>query len=354
MNEESSAEEVDNETSWFNDWFAKAGPIYKTSYSEFQTVTKEFDLSADVKLSNTSSFYQSLLVTKEFIRNGMESDLVASATADDGVNKLANYLEGINSKLLLVESKCVGVNGDIYFAPEDIRYLISLFLEQIRTASDFIKELFIKYIDTFNNVLKEFSKSISIGLVDEDYVGLFEDELKRVEADLVKLQRHTEKSKVHNVSFRVEPLVFVIVDKHDLIGYLKERWADKVFLTTSALDSLLGSQYLDIKKLVQVFDILSTEFYGNYKFNTGLDFALEKLKVTNSVFKPKLSISSKSNSSVFDTKYKNRSANFDRHICLGNSKMKERCFRLHFEWDEEDELIVVHHAGNHLPMGSDK
>ena len=46
--------------------------------------------------------------------------------------------------------------------------------------------------------------------------------------------------------------------------------------------------------------------------------------------------------------YKGRKADLGKHIRIGSSYNKERCFNVHFEVDRDDGAIVIHHAGAHL------
>jgi hypothetical protein len=48
-------------------------------------------------------------------------------------------------------------------------------------------------------------------------------------------------------------------------------------------------------------------------------------------------------------KYKNRAADLNRHFRLGTARDKTRTMRIHFEWDADDNRLVIHHAGEHLP-----
>ena len=51
----------------------------------------------------------------------------------------------------------------------------------------------------------------------------------------------------------------------------------------------------------------------------------------------------------YSSKYKERDADMNKHLKLGSSSHDPQYhFRIHFEWDEDDEMIVVHHAGKHL------
>ena len=127
----------------------------------------------------------------------------------------------------------------------------------------------------------------------------------------------------------------------------------KKFPSIKLINKFLNSGYSNLKVLPRIFDILAMDFHEAYKNHTGIESPIDKLIDLNAQFKPKLSTISKSKNAIFQTRYKSKIANFDRHICLGGSLSPERCFRLHFEWDAVDELIVIHHAGNHLPMAND-
>jgi hypothetical protein len=74
---------------------------------------------------------------------------------------------------------------------------------------------------------------------------------------------------------------------------------------------------------------------------------LEHFSQEHIEFKP--SMSDVTMGQFFDNrKYKQRTADMNRHFCLGNARDATRTLRIHFEWDDEDEQIVIHHAGRHL------
>ncbi|KJU87002.1 hypothetical protein MBAV_000804 [Candidatus Magnetobacterium bavaricum] len=52
---------------------------------------------------------------------------------------------------------------------------------------------------------------------------------------------------------------------------------------------------------------------------------------------------------TYKKQYKNRPADFNKHLKLGTSRDPKLSFRIHFEYDAEDDVIVINHAGKHLP-----
>ena len=84
-----------------------------------------------------------------------------------------------------------------------------------------------------------------------------------------------------------------------------------------------------------------------------MEDSINKLESYNAEFKLMLSDKTKGRHEVYKRKYNGKAASFDKHICLGTSRDAQNCFRLHFEFCVEQQKIVVHHAGKHLPMSDD-
>jgi len=74
---------------------------------------------------------------------------------------------------------------------------------------------------------------------------------------------------------------------------------------------------------------------------------LENFRRESIEFQPKMS-SVTMGQYADNRKYKGRSADINRHFCLGNARDPIRTLRIHFDWDDEDKLLVIHHAGKHL------
>jgi len=260
----------------------------------------------------------------------------------------------IDMQLLKVESRCITKDGMRCIAEDDFIKFIKIIVKLIKEVATELTSLIGKIIEPFNTFIKDFDSTIKIDLVDGDDHLLLTQELDDTERKLNKLQKETYKEENSYLKASInEPSVYVICDKIDLANYVENRWKEKIHLTPAAKDSLLNSGYSNLKVLPRIFDILAMDFHEAYKNHTGIESPIDKLIDLNAQFKPKLSTISKSKHAIFQTRYKSQIANFDRHICLGGSLSPERCFRLHFEWDAVDELIVIHHAGNHLPMAND-
>lgn len=341
---------------WMKAWLERAFPIYKNSYDAFMGFIKEKKTQHhDIDLE-ANCFYDCLVVTREATSNkevmaGIASLAISPVMKPDAIKMVAE----IDMQLLKVESRCITKDGISYIAEDDLIKFIKIIVKLIKEVAAELTSVIEKTIEPFNSFIQDFDNTIKIDLIDGDYHLLVEQKLEDVETKLNKLQKETYKEDSSYLKpLTNEPAVYVICDKLDLANYVVNRWSEKIHLTPSAKDSLLNSGYSNLKALPPIFDILGMGFHDAYKNHTGIESSIDKLIDLNAQFKPKLSTTSKSKHAIFQTRYKSRVANFDRHICLGGSLSPERCFRLHFEWDAVEELIVIHHAGNHLPMSGDK
>lgn len=341
---------------WVKEWAQRSLPIYQNAYHAFMGFVKDKKSSGDDIELEASCFYDALEVTREFTSNSAVINQLAKSHVPPSVQPdIYKILNQINEQLDSVDSRCIESDGVRLIAKEDLLEFIRLIVELISKLSIELTALIERSIQPFNDFIKEIDSDLQLDLVEGDYHFLVQKELENAESENLELKRKVAKVEhFKSIKSKVNTEVYVICDKPDLVEYIEERWVDKVLLTVRAKNCLLESGFSNLKLLPPIFDILANEFYDCYLNDTGIETPKEVLRHLNAEFKPKLSASSKSNHSIFKTKYKSRKASFDRHICLGGSLSPERCFRIHFEWDDEEQLIVIHHAGNHLPMGSDK
>lgn len=129
---------------------------------------------------------------------------------------------------------------------------------------------------------------------------------------------------------------------------IMRQYPRRLHFTTPAMKSMRDSVYRDLDKFRVCVSRMASELYFHYKDKKSrLHEVLEGFKNECIDFEPKMS--SVTMGQFGDRrKYKHRDADMNRHFCLGNARDKTRTLRIHFEWDDEDSLIVIHHAGEHL------
>jgi hypothetical protein len=127
----------------------------------------------------------------------------------------------------------------------------------------------------------------------------------------------------------------------------------RVVLTARAENSLNDSPYQDIARIRECFRILAEGYHPVYASGASLQVAICMGLSSGIEFKSDTSIKTKGQyKSKYYPLYKGKKTDIGRHLGIGGSRNPERCFRLHFHFDEISQQIVVHHAGRHLPTAS--
>jgi hypothetical protein len=122
----------------------------------------------------------------------------------------------------------------------------------------------------------------------------------------------------------------------------------RIYLTVPALKSMRDSVYRDTAKFRACLSLMATKLYEHYRDKTErLHDVLEHFTQESIDFHPKMSSVTMGQYSD-NRKYKGKAADINRHFCLGNARDPSRTLRIHFDWDDEDKLLVIHHAGKHL------
>ena len=127
----------------------------------------------------------------------------------------------------------------------------------------------------------------------------------------------------------------------------------RVVLTTRAEKSLGDSPYQNISKVRECFRILADGYHRVYANGDSLQSAIDMGLPFGIDFKSDSSLKTKGQyKSLYYPLYKGKKVDIGRHLGIGDSRFPERCFRVHFHFDEDNQQIVVHHAGRHLAVAS--
>jgi len=158
------------------------------------------------------------------------------------------------------------------------------------------------------------------------------------------------------VSIRHHPVASEVpVAPRSIVNILEtsvERSEGRLVATSRALKSAINSPYQNSEKVQQCLRVLRDDFYRVYAKGNKirLDQAIAAGKQYQIVFKGDSSEATKGKyADIYHRRYKGELIDIGKHLGIGNSYAPERCFRLHFHWDEKAQKIVIHHAGRHLP-----
>ncbi|MGY2373120.1 DISARM anti-phage system protein DrmE domain-containing protein [Pseudomonas sp. SDO524_S393] len=144
----------------------------------------------------------------------------------------------------------------------------------------------------------------------------------------------------------------VMVEKEDgLVDIANEvigAHPGRICLTKPAIRSMRDSVYRDHRKFRSCLKLMATRLYEHYNDKAErLHDVLKHFKQETIEFEPKMSPVTMG---MYADKrlYKGKPADMNRHFCLGRARDPSRTLRIHFDWDAEEKLLVIHHAGKHL------
>jgi hypothetical protein len=130
-----------------------------------------------------------------------------------------------------------------------------------------------------------------------------------------------------------------------------ERYRGKILFTPRCDRSMKGSNYMDLSAFSKVLQVLIHGFYEMYaNKNLSLRDVESMLRQIPATYAGGMSEISKGLSGKpYYANYQGQRVDLSRHIKLGRTFDPRYTLRLHFHWDAERSMIVVHHAGQHLP-----
>jgi hypothetical protein len=124
----------------------------------------------------------------------------------------------------------------------------------------------------------------------------------------------------------------------------------KLVATTAALKSAQDSPFQDFARVKRCLDILRDYYFRVYGDKSILlTRAIDAGAAHRIEFRGDTAATTKGLYPTYQRRHNGNSVDIGKHLCIGSSRSPERCFRLHFHWDNNQKQIVIHHAGRHLP-----
>lgn len=124
----------------------------------------------------------------------------------------------------------------------------------------------------------------------------------------------------------------------------------RIVFTEAARRSMKGSPYRDLRRFHACLELVATRLYEVYgPKSLRLNEAVEHFRQIQVEFAGAISETTQGRFAAYDRQYKGQRVNIGRHLKLGSRRDPSTTLRIHFHWDDEDQRIVIHHAGEHLP-----
>lgn len=339
---------------WLDMFFEQAAPQYENAFYAFMALVK--NRSDGPHTIESNGLYEALDATINFLAYFPMLKIFAGEYVPPPILEFITEIKDkLEPKLLDIHSRCIEQDGVICIPPDDLAILIKIVVNFINDLASLVSKKVQELVEPFNEFIKDFDETIKIDLVDGEYHFLIMEESEKRKEQINQLNKKLYKNNAQqhaSVQKQQSPQVFVIYDKKDIVDYIQQRWLDEIILTNDGAESLLDSGFKDIKQIVTVFDLLANKYHKVYSNKLRMDDAMEATNAVGIEFKPSMSDTTMGNHPIYQRKYNNRPADFNRHLCMGTSRRPEHCMRIHFEWDETQNKIVIHHAGNHLPCSN--
>ena len=140
------------------------------------------------------------------------------------------------------------------------------------------------------------------------------------------------------------------LDWIESVSALADSSDGKLVITPAAKKSMEESFYKDRKRAVNSIALLLREFHPVFFGDSPIQGAVDTLTQYGIKYRGGMAETTQGmHKYVYKSKlYKGRRVDLSKHIRIGNSYNKERCFSVHFEVDKDEGALVIHHAGTHL------
>ncbi len=140
----------------------------------------------------------------------------------------------------------------------------------------------------------------------------------------------------------------------DIPALVTEHYPNRVLISKRAVKSLEESPYTQAQDVWDAIELLGTTYWE--AFQNGLGSTTEigtkdlryAAKTINWEYAPHLSAGTGVLYEGYNIRYKDRQADMSRHLKRGKSRDPKFSFRIYFEYDADDKVIVLHYAGRHL------
>ena len=129
---------------------------------------------------------------------------------------------------------------------------------------------------------------------------------------------------------------------------------DRLLFTPAARRSLQACVFRDVEHLRQCLILMSTQLHDMYILKRGrMPDVLMAFSLKNITFAAKMAETTQGRFDVYKRQYQGQRVDIGKHFRLGSNFDPTRTMRIHYHVAPDENLIVIHHAGVHLPTNAD-
>ncbi|MDA8430580.1 MAG: DrmE family protein [Geobacteraceae bacterium] len=138
----------------------------------------------------------------------------------------------------------------------------------------------------------------------------------------------------------------------DLVPRIREELGSRVHLTARATRSMENSPYRNLDKAWSCFELIFSDLWKCCNGEISQTDAKESFRQIGIELKSKTSAVTQGLSTDYEVKYEGKNVDIGAHLCLGTAYDPAKTMRIHYHWDSDKSLVVIHHAGRHLAIRS--
>ena len=135
----------------------------------------------------------------------------------------------------------------------------------------------------------------------------------------------------------------------DLAPRIQEKFADRLLLTRRAISSMEDSPYRDLDKAWACFEIVASDLWRLFIGELRKGEVMAAFQQIGVELKSGTSQITQGKCTGYKVRYEGNTVDIGAHLCLGAIRDPAKTLRIHYHWDSQKSLVVIHHAGKHLP-----
>lgn len=140
----------------------------------------------------------------------------------------------------------------------------------------------------------------------------------------------------------------------DVVARIMTLHPGRLWFTSAATRSLAQCQFKDAAHFGDCLALMATQLHDMYfQKISRIDEVLKAFTNKQVSFAPKMAATTQGRFDVYQRLYHGKRVDIGKHFRLGANYDPTRTMRIHFHVDESDQLVVIHHAGVHLPTNAD-
>jgi hypothetical protein len=239
------------------------------------------------------------------------------------------------------------------------RRLVEFKLAKLReqlTGVDGFEELVSSYEEDRDKARKHAEELEFKLLATEEANERLEEEKEGLEKQVRTLHFHLNQARNHSSTTTsnssIEAPEPIPASLNEIADRISTSLIDKLILTNHAKKTLNHSPFEDVARVWEIITLLASTFHATFTNELRMQDAIAELQELGGRYAGNQSEITAGKNSGYERIYNGKKYMLKKHIGIGTTRDPRYCFRIYFEWEQEENKIVILHAGEHLDTQS--